>query len=204
MITVPEGYTEQEVLDAIDGAVRSLSSSFSFGYFDEGDMFQEGFIFACDALPRFNPNNKQKCGLKNFLRVHVRNQFINLRRNKLHRNSPPCSSCQHNDDHKCEQYNDRSECPKWAGWYSRNQAKRSLVESCDASKVTHVTPMDELDVCSKLSRSELLQRVSNEIPLDMRGDYCRLIEGAKLTKPRREAVVKVVRELLGDVIHDEE
>lgn len=200
MMTIPEGFTEAEVLDAINRAINSLASNFSFGYYDEDDMKQEGFIFACEALPRFDPNNERGCGLENFLRIHIRNRFLNLRRDKLHRNSPPCLNCPFRNEHGCAEFEDKSECPKWSGWNSRNQAKRSLVESCDATRVTYVTQSEDNDVCSRLSRTELLQRVSEQIPLALRADYRRLIEGARLSKPRREAVVEAVRSIIGESI----
>jgi hypothetical protein len=200
MMHVPEGYSEQQVFDDIMAAVDSLVSNFSFGYMDDDDLRQEGFLFACEALPRFDPHHEKGASLQGFLRTHVRNRFINLRRNKLHRNSPPCSICPFQNKKKasgCAEFTDKNECPKWAGWYARNQAKRSLVESCDVSKVTHVTPTSDGDICSRLSCAELLQFVSDKIPLALRADYRRFLEGARLSKPRREAVVEAVREIVG-------
>jgi len=197
---LPDGLSEDEVLAAINKALDSLVSHFRFGYYDEDDLRQEGFIFACEALPRFDPDNERKCSLENFLRIHVRNRFLNLRRDKLHRNSPPCLNCCFStNNQECAEFSDKHECPKWSGWYGRNQAKRSLVESCDASKVTHVTPIEELDVCARLSRAELLQHVSESIPLALRADYCRFLDGARLSKPRREAVIEAVREIVGEL-----
>jgi len=202
---IPEGYTEQQVLDDIYNAVNGLVSNFCFGYYDEDDLRQEGFIFATEALPSFLPD--KGCSLKTFLRVCVRNQFINLRRNKLHRNSPPCLSCgfvNSSDKTCCVEFEDKNECAKWSGWYYRNQAKRSLVESCDASKVAHVIPSDDLDVFTHISRAELLQCVSDEIPLELRADYMRLLDGARLSKSKQDAVVASVRSIIGDMLNDDD
>ncbi len=205
MMYLPDGYTEDEVLECIQRAVNGLVSNFHFGYFDEDDLRQEGFIFACEALPRFDPNNAKGCGLTNFLRIHVRNKFLNLRRDKFHRNSPPCLVCPFQvADNVCSEFEDSIECSKWIGWNVRNQAKRSLVESCDASKVTHIAPIEESDVCTRLSHAELLRCVSNKIPLALRADYCRLLEGARLSKPRREIVVAAVRVIAEELLHDDE
>jgi hypothetical protein len=217
MMHIPDGYTEKEVLAAINKALNSLSSNFSFGYFDEDDMRQEGFIYAYKALPKFDPKNSKGCSLSNFLRIAIRRKFLNLRRDKLHRNSPPCSSCFFHKkvssvDHKyyvhsiydCSEYTDKQECLKWFGWSTRNQAKRSLVESCDVSKVTYATQDEGNDVFSHLSRKEFLQHVSDRIPLALRADYRRLIEGARLIKPRREAVIEAVRIILKEIVDDSE
>lgn len=209
------GHTEEEVLTCIAKAVGSLVASFRFGYYDEDDLRQEGFMFACEALPRFDPNNSKSCGLTSFLRTHVRNRFINLRRDKLHRNSPPCLVCclknihviEKNSDfthgqQECLEFDDKTECPKWSGWYLRNNAKRSLVESCDVSNISYIAPVADSDICTKLSHAELLQYVSNEIPLALRGDYNRLIEGARLNKAKRDAVVDAVRLIVGGLLDD--
>ena len=213
MMHIPDGFSEDEVLGAITRAVNGLVTNFCFGYYDADDLRQEGFMFACEALPRFDPNNAKGCGLENFLRVHVRNRFLNLRRDKLHRNSPPCSSCpfkvvksKDNIVHisPCKEFQDLHECPKWSGWHARNLAKQSLVESCDASKITHIAHANESDICSRLSRSELLEHVSKQIPLSLRADYHRLLDGAKLSKQKREAVIEAVKELAGEILHDYE
>jgi len=195
---IPEGYTEDEVMAAITKSLNSLVSNFSFGYFDSDDMRQEGFIFAHEALPKFDPQNAKGCGLASFLRMVIRSRFLSMRRDKYHRNIPPCSSCVFMDK-GCKEFADKHECPKWSGWNARNNAKRSLVESCDVNKITHSMPISGEDVCTSLSRAELLQYVSDKIPLALRADYCRLLEGAKLTKARSDKVIEAAREIMGEL-----
>ncbi len=205
MMHLPDGYTEDEVLACITKAVNGLVSNFRFGYYDEEDLKQEGFLYAYEALPKYNPDNTKGCGLTNFLRVAIRNKFLNLRRNKLYRNSPPCLSCPFLvGDNGCSEFEDKNECSRWSGWNTRNQAKRSLVESCDVSKITHVTLEEELDVCNSLSQTELLQYVSDRIPLVFRADYRRFIEGARLNKHRKEAVVNIIRCIAWEILDDED
>ena len=95
---LPEGLTEQEVLDIIDKTVAYLSPSFKFGYFDIEDMKQEGVIFCIEALPSFN--FKKSCqdnigdALLTFLKTHVRWRFLNMRRKSLSRVEPPVCDCE--------------------------------------------------------------------------------------------------------------
>lgn len=200
---LPEGYTEEQVLADLDGALNSLAHSFRFGYFDEDDIRQEGFLIALGALPDFDPNHKSGCSLQSFLRTHLRRRFINLHRDKLHRNTPPCSNCHYftEDGPTCEKFPDMNECPKWSGWQSRNQAKRSLMESCDVSKVIPVAHIDSEDAYDKLSRHELVQHISNNIPMALRADYRRFLDGARLSKKRREAVLEAIHALTGELTH---
>lgn len=205
---IPDGHTEQSVLDDINGVLNGLVRDFRFGYYDEDDLRQEGFIFAHEALPRFDPT--KDCALRSFLWTHIRNRFVNLRRNKLHRNSVPCLNCQNQcadiSNNTCSNFDDISECPKWSGWNSRNQAKRNLMESYDASNTSTNTigmqPSNDMDICTSLSRTELLQYVSEQIPLALRADYCRVLEGARLTKARRDIVVAAVKTIIGELLNE--
>jgi DNA-directed RNA polymerase specialized sigma24 family protein len=199
MLHIPPGFTEEQVMADIEKAVNGLVSSFSFGYYDENDLRQEGFIYACEVLPKFDPQNSKKCSLSNFLRIAIRRRFLNLRRDKLHRNSPPCLSCKFHSNDECSKFDDQAECSKWTGWNERNQSKRSLVEPGDASKLTQ-TAKSQSSPCNKLFREELLQYVSDNISLSFRADYCRFIEGAKLTKSKRDAVVAEIRSIIEEVV----
>lgn len=204
---VPEGMTEEQVTASIIRAVSSLSDSFQFGYFDAEDMEQEGFIFALECLPKFDPKHESKCSLESYVRNHVRRRFLNLRRNKFKRNAPPCLNCPlFNRDipSECEEFDDKTECSKWSGWYRRNQAKSSLMESCDVSKVSHTMSESSNSTESGLLSSELFDYVSRRIPLSLRADYRRFVEGAKLNKARQTAVIEAIKEIISGSEHGKE
>jgi len=204
---IPEGYTEEQVLTSLENALDTVAPSFPFGYFEEEDIRQEGFLEALQILPKYDPKHKSSCSLQSFLITALRRRFINLHRNKLYRNTPPCLTCSLFDKgaRECTVYEEdnKEECSKWLGWYNRNQAKRSLMESCDSSKVTHMMHGENTDVCTQLSTAELMQYVSSKISLANRADYCRFIEGARLSKQRREAVVDEVRKIVGELTNGE-
>ena len=73
---------EEQVLTAIENVVNALARNFRFGYFDTDDMKQQGRMYALEGIPKYNP---EVGPLENFLRTHIRNRFINLKRNKLTR-----------------------------------------------------------------------------------------------------------------------
>lgn len=204
---VPPGMTEEQVTTSIMRAVAGLADQFKFGYFDGTDMEQEGFIFGMECLPAFDPNHESKCSLESFVRNHVRRRFLNLRRNKLRRNAPPCLNCPlFNPDLKseCEDFEDKNECSKWAGWNKRNMAKSSLMEACDVSKVSHSMSDGMDDTEQSLLSAELFDYVSKRIPLSLRADYRRFVEGAKLNKARETAVLDEIRNIIRESEHGEE
>ena len=61
---VPPNYTEQQVLDAIEGVVRILAQQFAFGPYDKDDIGQEIRLMCLDALSRYRP---EVGPLQNFL-----------------------------------------------------------------------------------------------------------------------------------------
>jgi DNA-directed RNA polymerase specialized sigma24 family protein len=204
MMFIPPNYNEHEVLCIINKVLDSLVDSFAFGYYDADDMRQEGLIFASQALYNFDPDNDKGCSIEKFLRLHIRNRFLNLRRDKMHRHTPPCLSCAHRKDDHCLKWSDKAECKKWAKWVSRNKAKRSLVESGDTSELEHSLQFKYDDTVVRASNKELIEYISAHIPVHLRADYMRLIEGAPLKKTRKDALVEALRDILGELTNGKE
>jgi len=209
---IPAGYkTEAEVLAVIDKAIRNLSQTYRFGYYDVEDMMQEGRLEALRLLEKdvFEPD--RNCSLEQFIRVHVRNQFINLRRKKMERRAPPCDVCPNaldGDDFPCNLYLDRSDCKKWAGWVERNTSKKSLVESFEPSQVSLANHVEETDLVRSLVAQELLALMDEHMPIILKSDYRRYLEGVRLPKLRRlrieEEIQNIVRDHYDQTRHEEE
>ena len=49
-MVIPDGMTESEVIESINGIIRSLSSQFAFGNFTREDIGQEIYILALELL----------------------------------------------------------------------------------------------------------------------------------------------------------
>lgn len=195
---IPKGYSEEQVLEVINNVLNSLAPFFQFGYHDTEDMKQEGFIFAMKGLENFDPEHASGCSLESFLYTHVRNRYLSMRRDKLHRNVPPCSQCAFRDEDPdfCVEFESKEECPRWVAWYKRNQAKQNLMEVCHASDCKNTFEDSGKDICLKLIEKELLDYVSKRIPLSLRADYRRFLDGAKLNKVRREAIIDAIKEIV--------
>ena len=183
-MNIPDGYTENEILQILDDVVAPLAELMKFGHYDTDDMIQEGKLFAISALGKFDPENDRKCSLENFLRIHVRNRFINLRRDKLYRTQSPCLSCQENDN--CPHYQKLDDCPKYAAWFKRNNAKRSLMEG---NQLVDNKCYEERDVFEKIYASEFYNFVLDNISMEFRGDLLRLINDVYIPKKKRDILI---------------
>lgn len=166
----------KEVLLLIDDIVNRLAPTFTFGYYDEDDLKQEGRIFAMEALPRYNPN--RDTSLKTFLYNHVRNRYLNLKRDKYARPAP-----KNIKDEELEK------------WLKRNSSKRSLIDTLDISDDRNEPYSPEYDL---IQHKEMLRIIDIHLPVEYRGDYRCLIEDVKLPKSRRVKILEVLKEILNE------
>ena len=51
---IPDGYTEEEVLEIILGVIEKQYKKYKFNIYDYDDMYQESFLICQDALNRFD------------------------------------------------------------------------------------------------------------------------------------------------------
>ena len=196
---IPEGMTEAEVLADIDSVVNLISYSFKFSYYDTDDMRQQGRMYAIEALSRYNP----KLGsLPVFLRSHVRNRFLNLHRDKLSRNQPPCTTCPFYDPdcavskNECSAFVDKLECDKWASWEKRNRSKRSLAEPLDISGIRDEKEPNMRagsNIEKIVMHKELMLLFDIHLPINLRSDFKRILEDVSISKARRDKVLDALR-----------
>jgi DNA-directed RNA polymerase specialized sigma24 family protein len=181
-MNVPKGYTEEQVLTIIDGIVDYMAPLFAFGYYDVDDIKQEGRIYALEVLPRYKPGRE----LKNFLFTHIRNRLINLKRDKLSRPNP-CTKCPNCD------FPDKMECPRYNIWKTRNTAKKNLAEPY----------LDNVDIAienrnntEKFHRAELLNIIDEHLPVNMRRDFLRILEGCSVTQFRKNKLIIEIKSII--------
>jgi DNA-directed RNA polymerase specialized sigma24 family protein len=198
MRTIP-GMSEAQVVEAIYRVVDLLAKKFRFGYFDVEDMKQEGVVFALRVLEKdkYDPSRP----LENFLYRHLRNRFINYKRDKFIRNETPCKKCPFFDPkfkkstNACSVFEDKLECQKLKEWRLRNAAKQSLMQPTGEAD----SPEPAAPCRSRNSEFDELKLYINEnLPMDVRTDYLRMIEGLSLPKSRRDKVRDAILEVYKD------
>lgn len=181
---IPDGYTEQEVLDILNRAIWPLAENMKFGYNDSSDMYQEGFIFASNIMHKYESTGRNNCSLENFIRIHVRSRFINMRRDKLYRTTSPCLNCQECDINMAD-------CPKYNAWLLRNNAKHSIMESAELEDKEGETP----DLFGDMWKKEFLEYVKDHISIGNRSNLLKLLDNVSLAKKKREELIEELKVL---------
>lgn len=202
---IPKGYTEAQVLEIIEKIVNTLASSFRFGYMDVDDLKQEGRIFALELIEKdkYDPTKP----LENFLYTHVRNRYLNFKRDKFSRYEPPCYGCPFFDPknlkstnhNQCSAFANKNDCEKWDTWSKRNSSKRNLLEAIDLDSVHDEKENNmRLDggVETGAAFNELVASIDEQLPIELRSDYLRMRQGQKISNYRATKVREAVKEIL--------
>lgn len=190
-LLVPKGMTEAQVLAAIDRAADLVAPKFRFGYYTLDDMKQQARIEGMKGMETYDPSRP----LDNFLYVHIHNRLHNFKRDNYRRNDPPCMLCHDGRQHEHE---DGLVCHKYATWEGRNSTKANLVSPFPLS------PSDDESIVPPVSDDdpeykELLERIDEKIPVDLRSTYLKMRAGARdIPKAKRLLVEQAVREVLDE------
>lgn len=187
---IPEGYTEEEVLAILDRAIWPLAENMKFGYNEASDMYQEGFILASNVMSKYESEGRNNCSLENFIRIHVRNRFINMRRDQLYRTTSPCLNCA--TLHNCTL--NVIDCPKYAAWLRRNNAKRSIMESTELEDREGECP----DLFEDMWKRDFLEYVKEHISIYNRASLLKLLDNVQLIKKKREELIDELKILYSE------
>jgi len=191
-VKIPEDMTEGEVLTIIARATAGMAQKYKFGFYGIDDIEQECFIFAVEALEKYDG----RAPLEHFLRVHIRNQLLNLHRSKLCRYEVPCINCPFFDknkkksDNQCTEFVNKMDCKKWADWSKRNASKSGLMNPSDIYSVD----FDSLINDERIDYNEVRNELDKLIPPELRADFLRLLDGVKIPTKSRDKILTIIRE----------
>lgn len=205
-ITIPENYTEKEVVRIIDKVARRLAPKFRFGYHGIEDIEQEARLMAWRAIPAYDTSSK-KGTLENFLFAHVHNRLHNYKRDNFERLDKPCKKCPINQFSKkldkCKKYKEDclEDCEFYYGWILRNQAKRNLMDPADIDgiddKNEHNMWISENDI-DNIDYTNLVKKIKDKIPIASLENFNRFIAGTKLNRMTKikikEMIIKILEE----------
>ena len=196
---VPKGYTEGEILEIIERVVNVLANKFTFGVYDLADIKQHGRLKALEAIN----SGKYKEGLPidKFIYTHVRNRYMNLKRDKYSRNEPPCLKCPFRNltlTSGCSEFNNKNNCELFAKWDKNNSAKKSLARPGDltVNDDGEISIPSNHNVSDDAAHAELMRLIDQKLPMNMRNDWLRLKAGVKLNKDRTNEIYETVREII--------
>jgi hypothetical protein len=201
-VKLPPGMTESQVAEVIYRVVDTLANKFRFGFHSSEDIRQEGARFAIEALNKgsYDPSRP----LENFLYTHMRNRLINYKRDNYVRNEPPCHGCIFYDPkckksiNKCAAFDDKAECKKLTDWLTRNTSKKSLMRPMDTAVLADDLMQESSNVIENVQFSEIQTLIDKMLPVELRTDYLRMLDGIAIPKARkmrvREAILTILRE----------
>lgn len=198
---IPAGMTEAQVLADIEKVIHEFASSYTFGYYELEDIQQEARMEAINALPKYNPLDKDgnpTRPLTNFLFIHVRNRILNLRRKKYKRTDPPCNICHNNRQNEHE---DGKICRKYIVWKKRNSMKANLTRPLTLDGISEEgEPSIAVDdkVPNMANINELREMINEKLDPSLRSDYLRILAKEKIPKARRTAVEAAIKEIVSE------
>ncbi len=189
-------YSESELTNILTNIANRVAAKFKFGYHQLEDMKQQAYVFALEALPRFDLSkakvDDKLSALEAFLYTHVHNRLCSFKRDNYMRPEPPCDSCGIKDCIK-------EECVALRKFYARNEKKQNIMrpiplESVNSEGEDNMSNL--LDFGEDIDIEEIKLLINKELDPSLRQDYIRFIYGLKLTKPKREALVETIKEII--------
>ena len=200
---IPQGMTEEQVVQTIDIIPNRLAKQFKFGYHDIDDMKQQARLFAWEGIENYDGVRP----LENFLWTHVRNRLYNFKRNNFGRPDKPCDSCPyfdiaHENDkgYPCKAYDDHEECDLYMGWLKRNTAKRNIMNTAQLDLDIRQASSVEQAVDNK----HIFNLIDKSIPVHYREDWIRFIHNLKLSKIKKQKITDLIIAILKENNIDEE
>jgi DNA-directed RNA polymerase specialized sigma24 family protein len=186
---VPPGLTEADVLAVVDKLADRMAKRFAFGPYSADDLRQQCFVWTLELLPKFKPGGR----LENFLQVALKNKLRNLRRKRLRRAEVPCKVC-----HEHGHHGDGAKCRSYRIWEEGNDSKLRIMYPLDLDEVDEEREgMLQTDGgFVGVEGTELEALIDDRLPQALRGDYCRMRDGAVVPSERRRVVREAVRKIL--------
>lgn len=191
---IPQTMTEDQVVQAINKVVDKLAPRFQFGYFSVEDMKQQGRLFALQALDKYD----DKRPLENFLYTHIKNRFINFKRDKYKRNDAPCKFCHNNADGETG-HDDKHYCDKYTVWKKRNLSKQNIMNPLDITNISDEKESNtktKSGVLENIEYEEIIGEIDEHLPVELRSAYLKMLQGESVPKSKRQEVERAVLAIL--------
>ena len=201
-MNLPNNVTEEQLIQIVKKVTKNLVHKIQFSYFTPEDLQQEAFIEGLKGLKSWDG----KRPLENFLAVHIKNRLLNLKRRNFSRHEPPCQKCPFSCPKskvfisECELFTDKNDCEKWAGWIERNKVKENIAKPSNIHILSDeeegaIQCNDDLD--NYVDGAILRERIEDELPIEFRADFLRLLSGATVQKHKLAKLKDKIREILG-------
>ena len=179
---VPIGYTQEQVIQAIQDAAKFLVRNYTFDIYDQEDLIQECFFMSSYALEKYDG----RVPLKNFLITHLNNRLKNFKRDNYYR--PIKCDCERGCE-KCSKYIE-----------SRNK-KKNVLEPIDISNVrddSESRMRDNNNPLHEIEINEIKDLIDQSLPVDMRSDYLKWINNVSIPTNRKKRLEEKIWEIINE------
>lgn len=173
---IPEGMTEQEVVDVMNEAASRVAPKYKFGYHNGDDMIQQAVMKCVKILnngkfiPKSNKDLKKQ--LLNFLITICRNEASNYRRKHSFRYASPDS-----------ENNKR----KYNIMHPMKIHSQGMVNSEIFSRPNSI--IEDID------KADLINKIRDNLPIPLLKDYLKWMNGVKIPLARRKILFTKLAEI---------
>ena len=176
-MVIPSGYTECQVVAAIDYIANLFAHQFIFPPFTHEDIVQQARFEAVDILAKgkFNPSYNTKKSLDerllSFLSISVKRRMMNFKRNKMGRS----------DDNEV--------------WKKKVNLNFFLpLDNIDDQNESNTQITSSIS--EDMIRGELMELIERELEPEYRPSYFKLLSGVNVSKGEREKLMARLKEIL--------
>ena len=148
--------------------IDRIAPRYTFGYYELDDIKQESFIICLEAIEKYDNSRP----FENFISKHLSNRLKTLIRDKYSRSNI--------ESEKHEKL---------------NQSKKNLM---DLKSVDGSYKIYEDDIIERMSTSEAIETLMQELPPSMRNNFYRLANGVSIQSSKKQALFEKVKEILGE------
>lgn len=171
----------EQTIETIQKIAKRLAPKYVFGYYTVEDIEQEAFLIGVDGFARYDASYGP---LENFLHVHVNNRLHNFRRDNFYR--PPQKGCAECPDSSCESCQERQR---------RALSRRYLTQSADPALCLEQSSYTD-ETTTNIELDEIKTKINLNLPMDMRIDYLRMLDGVYVPKQRRIEIENKILEII--------
>lgn len=184
---VPPNMTEEEVIDVIVRVSKKVAWRYKFGYYEEDDIQQEAFIIGMTGMEYYDENYP----LENFLITHINNRLKNFKRNNYYRREPICATC-NNKSNEC------TICKRREHHKTVRQNLMRPIEFGQLDVSAYHNLCDKYDYEQDVHIAEFHDIIKRRLPVNMREDYLKMLDGVYVEKMRRQEIQQLILEIIGE------
>jgi DNA-directed RNA polymerase specialized sigma subunit len=148
--------------------IDRIAPRYTFGYYELDDIKQESYIICLEAIEKYDNSRP----FENFISKHLSNRLKTLIRDKYSRSNI--------ESEKHEKL---------------NQSKKNLM---DLKSVDGSYKIYEDDIIERMSTSEAMDMLMQELSPSMRNNFYRLANGVSIQSSKKQALFDKVKEILGE------